>query len=206
MSVERTQNRPFGGVTSMVALLGWLWLLPAVVTFATLPVVADEALDRRTTLGIKLFRATVAADTGLADKRDEGGAVRLLLYYVNDRERARELADRLVEAGAIRGAPVAVSLSADIQLGAFEKRPPVALFVAEEPLEADGLQRLIDYARRHRILLFSPFRGHVERGAGAGLFIAAKVRPYVNPRTLEENGITLRRFFMRIAKRAEGER
>ena len=52
MREQRSQSRPFSGVTSMVALLGWLWLLPAVATLATLPVVADEAIDRRTTLGI----------------------------------------------------------------------------------------------------------------------------------------------------------
>ncbi|GAB6042187.1 hypothetical protein [Endothiovibrio diazotrophicus] len=197
MGRQTRQSRRTGKAISVVALVCWLLLLPA---FATLPALADEELDRRTTIGIKLFRTTLGADTSIEEKRGPDGRLTLILYYTHDRDRAEELAGRLTGAGEIRGLPIEAVLSDDPSLAAFEEKRPAAVFITEEPV-GGGLGRLIDFARRHRILLFSPIRGHVEEGVAAGLFIAAKVRPYVNPHSLEASGINLRSFFIRIAKR-----
>ena len=188
------------GVLPAIVALCWALLVPAFAMLPILPVLADEELDRRTTIGIKLFRTTLAADTAIAEKAGEGGALSLLLFYAHDRERAEVLAERLRAAGAIRRTPIRVALSDDPSLAAFDDHPPVAVFLSEEPDDGEDLARLVDYAEEHGSLLFSPFRGHVERGVGAGLFIAAKVRPYLNLRSLEASGIALRPFFLRIAK------
>ena len=197
---RRNQRRRVNGVIPLMLALWWVLLVPAL---AVLPAVADEELERRTILGIKLFRATLAADTAIADKAGEGGALSLVLFFRGDRALAEELAARLSEAGAIRGTPIRVALSDDPSFTAFGDAPPTAIFLADEPDDGETLDRLVAYAETHRSLFFLPFRGHVERGAGAGLFIAAKVRPYLNLRSLEASGITLRPFFLRISKTVE---
>ena len=50
------------------------------------------------------------------------------------------------------------------------------------------------------MIVYSPFEGHVEKGVLGGLSVEAQVRPYVNRATVEASQITLKPFFMEVAK------
>lgn len=161
---------------------------------------ADSYDDRRVRTGARLFRSLLAADVALERKIGTDGRLHVLVY-ADDADVAAEVARLIAPAdtdqGAVRGLPVSVGIVEE--LPSVDSAAPVGLFLATAPAAAD-LDRLIGWGIAEGVILYSPFEGHVERGVLAGLSIEARVRPFLNQRTLDASGIALKPFYLRVAK------
>ncbi len=163
---------------------------------------SDSVQERRSSAGARLFRSLLAADLGLADKTAADGSLLLLVFHTGDRAEADKLVSALGgddEPDAIRNLPVRIETTSDTSFAAYEGGCPAGIFLAQAPGERD-LRTIIDFGIEHQIVVYSPFEGHVEEGVLAGLSVGARVRPYLNRRTLAASRIELKEFFLKVTK------
>jgi hypothetical protein len=161
---------------------------------------ADDVEDRRASAGVRLFRALLAADVDLPKKTGPSGQLLVLFYYVNDSRRASDLAARFVqESKELRGIAVTTEIANDAAMSRLGTRVPAGIFIAQAPSRAP-LMGLVRYGISHRVIVYSPFEGHVELGVLGGLSVEAQVRPFLNRATLEASQISLKPFFLSVAK------
>lgn len=164
------------------------------------PLDADPAEQARVQTGMRLFRALVAADLGLDGKTLDGGKLLVVFLYTDDARRADELARAFAGAGAaLAGHPLLVETSADPRFAAYGKRVPAGVFLTQAPGQAQ-LRDVVQFGIARRVIVYSPFEGHVEKGVLGGLSVEAQVRPYVNLRTLTASQIALKEFFFKATK------
>ena len=172
------------------------------IAFA-LPLAADDVQDRRAQTGVRLFRTLLAADLDLPKKTVGPNQLLIVFFYVDDRQRAADLAARFAgDAKApekIRDLDVVIELSNDPTLAAHAKRVPAGVFIAQPPKQ-DALKSLVRYGIQRRVIVYSPYEGHVESGVLGGLSIEAQVRPFINLATLEASHISLKEFFLKVTK------
>lgn len=185
-----------------VAALALRLALPAGVAAATAAAVDYE--DGRATSGARIFRAMLAADTEIEGKTGPGGALRLLVVHASDAERARAVAEVIARRDAARTPEPLRGLSVRVEVMALSAlvaggHDAAGIFVAQ-PLGRDEIAALVRHAVEHRVLVYSPFEGDVERGIPGGLSIEAQVRPMVNTQTLQAAGLVLKGFFLKVAK------
>jgi hypothetical protein len=162
---------------------------------------ADAMQDRRAEIGVKLFRAMLAADLDLGQKPLSDGQLLLVFVYADDRARAEALAAAFRGASPepIRGLPVLVETASQAELGKLEKRVPGGVFLTQPP-DAAALRTLVGFGIANHVIVYSPFEGNVENGIAGGLAVEAQVRPYVNLATLAASHINLKEFFLKVAK------
>ena len=166
---------------------------------------ADAYHDRRAETGIKLFRALLAADLDLERKATADGRLLVLFFYTDDRKRAEELAKAFGKAPApgavepVRGLPVSLESTADPSFAQYPARVPAGIFLAQAP-DAQALRAIIRFGIAKRVIVYSPFEGHVESGVLGGLAVEAQVRPYINQGTLTASNIRLKDFFLKVTK------
>jgi len=160
--------------------------------------VADNYPKCRVQVGVKLFRALLAADLDIPEKTNENGNLLLYLLYVDESERAEKSADILHKNrknANIRHLPIQVE---KITLSTLVNQPqlmvPTGIFLTQYLKETD-LQVVI-----HHLIVYSPFEGHVEKGVLGGLTAAAQVRPYLNMNTVRASQVRIKPFFIKVAK------
>lgn len=168
---------------------------------ATASVHADVYDDRRARAGVRVFRSLLSAEIGIENKAGEDGRLHLLIVG-GEEAQVEELATLLAPSKAgkpatLRGLPLDVQRVEQIVAG--EGEVPAGVFLAEAPDEEE-LQALIAWSIANQVMLYSPFEGHVERGVMAGIAIEAKVRPYLNTRTIAEAGLELKPLFLKVSK------
>lgn len=191
-------------------LLSLLLLMCALLLSAS--AVADSYDERRVRTGARLLRSLLAADLALEQKaRTHDGHVLVWVYNQEPRlqsELSELIAPSSGKAALLRGLPVRVVFidrlpapvdASTARASVADAPAPVSLFLASAPDPA-ALPALIDWSTQQGVILFSPFEGHVERGVASGLAIGAKVQPFLNSTALKEAGITLKPFFLRVAK------
>lgn len=184
----------------------WYFFLALLTLHAVANVaLADSREAGRLAMGVKLFRATLAADLALAEKKGPDGRLLLLVFADDDREGAQKFADTLAQGGPIRDIPIQVRIGDQKDLRGAEGPIPAGIFIAQSSLSEHGLQALVGFGRRHHRIVYSPFEGHVEQGVTAGLYITARVQPFVNDRSLEESRIQMKAFFLKVAKHHPGD-
>ena len=103
------------------------------------------------------------------------------------------------QAGTIRNIPISIEITNDKTLGDFQDRVPAGIFLMDPFLEND-LNSIIEYGIKHHVVVYSPFKGDVEQGVFAGLSIEARVRPYINLNTMRSSQISVKPFFLKVAK------
>lgn len=180
------------GATVMAALL----VLALGLGLAGASARADSQDERRVRTGARVFRTLLLADVGLAHKAGVDGKLDIAIY-ASAGAGIDDIAPLIVPEGAGAKGPAIVLRRLDAL--SETTAPPVGLFLAS-PLAGSELTRLIDWSIRHRVILYSPFEGDVERGVTAGLSIEAKVLPFVNQRTLSASGVELKPFFLKVAR------
>ena len=168
------------------------------LAFASL-LFGDEVNDRRAAAGIRLFRALLAADLDLPKKTIAPNQLLIVFFYVDDKARAADLAHRFVAEDKIHGISVVTEVTNDPNFVSYEKRVPAGIFLADAPAKGP-LASIVHWEIAHRVIVYSPFEGHVEKGVLGGLSVEAQVRPYVNRATVEASQISLKPFFMEVAK------
>ena len=189
-------------------LRGLIALGLAFVALASPVIVAGDDATARVQVGVRLFRSLLAADTALEQRADSEGRLLVLVFYASDASRAGSVARQLgtppegQSTAMVRDMPVVLELTSDSTFSAYATRQPAAIFVAE-PLKDDTLRALVRYGVDHRLIVYSPLAGHVEKGVLGGISVEAKVQPYLNRATLQASGVTLKPFFLQVAKFAE---
>jgi hypothetical protein len=191
---------PLPGLPSVRRLFAVLAACILSLSLGLANVHADSYDDRRVRAGARLFRSMLAADTGLARRKDADGSLHVMLYAA-DPQLAREIGALIVPAdpakSKLRGMPMTLQ-NAD-RLPADGTEVPAGLFLASIPSDAE-LERLVRWSIANKVIVYSPFEGHVERGVAGGISIEAKVQPYVNLATLKASGVELKPLFMKVAK------
>lgn len=186
-------------------LAGGFLFLAAVLGAAVPSAVRAAAYgDGRVESGARLFRAMLAADTELEKKIDAEGTLRIVIVHGGDPDRAKTAGDfvarrdvkRIPE--AIRGFPVRTEVIGveDLQ----KASPTVAAVFIGEPLRRESVGALIRFGVERRVIIYSPFEGDVEQGVMGGLAVEAQVRPFVNTAALRASQVTLKEFFLKVAK------
>jgi len=164
---------------------------------------ADEVADRRANAGLRLFRALLAADIELTKKTVAPDQILIVFLYVDDKRRATDFATRFIaeakERDKLRGMTIATEVTNDPNFAAYGARIPAGVFIAEAP-GRQALTSVIKYGIQRHVIVYSPYEGHVESGVLGGLSVEAQVRPYVNRETLEASQISLKSFFLGVAK------
>jgi hypothetical protein len=163
-------------------------------------VFAQGETERRILVGLKLFPTFLAADEGIAAKRDADGRLQLLLLYSDDRATAEELARRLTAVDTVRGMPVEVEVAPYADLDAHQNRPVGGIFLTQW-VDDGELAEVVRFGIENHVVVFSPFKGDVKRGVLAGLFVSDRILPYINMQTLRGTGLQMKPFFLEIAKR-----
>jgi len=194
---------PAGALTTARIQLTLLAVILCTVLLSSASAQAGAEEHLRVAIGLKLFRATLAADLALSTKTDSQGRLLIVLSFATDEARAKRHQRKLMAQGGLLDYPLRVVLSSDPTLSAFEATPPAGVLVTERAFSKPSLQHLQDFCNRHARLLFSPFESHVEHGVASGLFIGARVQPYINLPVLRASGVRLKDFFMQVVKPTE---
>ena len=165
--------------------------------------VADTYSDRRATVGLNLFRALLVADQEAEAKVDEAGELPVYVLYAEDRIQADGYVDTLrLELGNIRERRTRIESVSFNDYLSRKRGSPLGIFISPR-LTGDELERLIQRSIEQGVILFSPFEGDVEKGVLAGLSVQASVRPYINLKVLEETGVAIKPFYLKVARTYE---
>ena len=170
-----------------------------VVPLAVQSLLAQDALSPRLQIGASILPAIIAANKRLASADQQLPPV--YIVYLNNSHLANQLADGLRQNDAVRQRELEIT---SLSLAELLERNPIqasALFVSE-PM-GEELEQLIEFSRQQKLLLFSPYKGDVERGVATGLRVTDKVLPMVNMDSLKQSNIFLKAFFLRIAVKHE---
>ena len=164
---------------------------------------SDSFSERRTQVGLKLFRTLVSADLNIASKSNGEGELPVVLVYANDQAQAAELQQQLQsDFNAVGNVPVRIDIGSLSTLLASDENKPAAIFISQ-PLKAPEREALVTYSVKREIILFSPFDGDVEQGVLAGLSVQSTVRPLINQHTLERGRYRIKSFYLKVAKHYE---
>src|ERR1051325_1905631 len=176
------------------------WFLAILLVFLALRAAAEDVQALRARAGVRFFRSLLAADVDLPKKTIPPDQLLIVFFYVDDARGAKDLMARFGEqAKELRGLPVVTETTKDATLSAYAQRVPAGLFIAQPP-NKKTLASIIKYGIDHHVIVYSPYEGHVESGVLGGLFVDAQMRPFVNGATLSASHITLKDFFLKVAK------
>jgi len=209
---ERIRTRCFGPLKLPLGAIVSVMKLPKVLIGLQIAVIlvcgtavclADSNQDRRLRTGAKLFRALLAADLGLEQRIAADGRLHVLIV-TDDPGAADEVAGLIkgIEGSVentIRNIPLKITIVPD--LGAYQQGPIAGVFIASDNVQ--DLQRIVKLGIEQNTIVYSPFEGHVEQGVLAGLSVEARVRPFLNRKTLKASGIKLKPFFLKVSRMYE---
>ena len=159
---------------------------------------ANEKEMRRIMVGLKLFPAVIAADTQLAKKIDTQGNLSIYILYDDDAKLANNLAKRLTVVNKIKTIPISLKVTTYDDFINNGTSSAIAAFLAQTP--NNKTQELLHRAISSSTLLFSPFKGDVEKGVHSGFIVSDRILPYVNLKTMQQSRIQLKAFFLRVSK------
>ena len=169
---------------------------------------AGEMIDARINIGLKLFRAILAADLKIKTKINSNAELPLLLIYKDNINKGKKYAKNLLDLGKknghaqIKNIPIKVSF-VHYQFFTSEKNDlPAGIFLLDK-MSAEELAPIISFAIKNHIIVYSPFDGDIEKDITAGLSIGARVRPIINVKTLNASQIQIKPFFLKVAKKYE---
>ena len=174
-------------------------ILLFLASFQFSTICAGEWEDQRILAGLDLFPTLLSADKKISEKTD-GGKLRLAIVYVNKEDFAEKLAGHLEKIKTIRGMPVSIDIIADAEFERLFSGGKVAGVFLSQNI-GSGLPGIIESAKKHHTIVFSPFDGDVEKGVPAGIFIDDRIHPYVNVKALNHFKIELIELFLEIAKK-----
>ncbi len=171
----------------------WIWALLLLVCFGSLQ--ANSVIAPRLRVGINLFPAFLAARMQSEQRPDHA-----VVVFVEMNREIEQIVD-LLEDRLRRSMPdTTLSLAKAGTLAAVHRnRPITALFIAQHLSEVE-IAELTRFADSMQIISFSPFAGDVERGILGGIAVSDRILPEINLGTLRRSGISLKPFFLRVAR------
>ncbi|MBF0445681.1 MAG: hypothetical protein HQL68_08825 [Magnetococcales bacterium] len=163
----------------------------------------EAAATARVDLGIEFFSSFLAADANIGGKTDKNNQLVVVILHNGNETMAQKLALLMRQVQNIRGFPLRVVLTNDPTLTNFNNFTPAGIFLSQP--RPDDLEQVIAWGRQHHRLVLSPFPGDVERGILGGISVREVVLPKVNMTALQEWKVSLKPFFLRIARRYDHE-
>ncbi len=152
--------------------------------------------ELRVKAGLDLFPSLLTADLDISKKKGRDGYITIVLLYLDNKTRALDMAGQISRLKEIHGIPIHVDVTDDPAMSMYAA-PPAGIFITQ-PLNS-RLADVVDYAEKNSVILFSPFKGDVEKGVLGGLSISDRVLPYINKKTMESSKIQIKQFFMRVS-------
>jgi len=183
-------------------------LFMALYYLANAGLFAGEMTDARINIGLKLFRAILAADLDIKSKKSTHGKLPVLIIYKDNSNKGKRFADNLLMLGRKSGQAQIKNIPIDVKYISYQTflveqhSLPAGIFLVEK-MSIDELQPIVDYGIKNHIITYSPFDGDVEKNITAGVTIGARVRPTINMNTLNESDIQIKSFFLKVAKKYE---
>ena len=179
----------------------WLALLLSLTPLGVPTAVAQSDLSPRMRIGVNLLPAVIAANKNLRAQLNQQNKITVYLVFRSNPALAKSIARQLSSKPRILGHPTEYIIMSSQELLTSAPLTTNILFIVE-PL-ANDLNAVLDFARKHRLLSFSPFKGDVEKGISTGFRVTDKVLPLVNLKSLRHSRIQLKAFFLRIAVKYE---
>ncbi|MCW8931143.1 MAG: hypothetical protein OQL19_12990 [Gammaproteobacteria bacterium] len=184
----------------------YVWL--AFFSLSSAALNAGEMTDARINIGLKLFRAILAADLAIKTKQNNQNELPILIIYKDNPHKGDKFSQILSDMGKkdghaqIKGIPLNI-ISISYQNFLDEKYDsPAGIFLVDK-MSNDELEQIVDYGITQHTIIYSPFEHDVKKNITAGLHIGARVHPIVNMKTLKASKIQLKSFFLKVAKKYE---
>jgi len=187
-------------ITKIVVVI--LWFVSVLLVNPS-SVYARDANDRRLQIALSIFPKIVAVDTDIREKLDKNKRLLLAFIYKFDDAKSHQLSNKLQrkikKIAGLSYKTLTIKLNGRLDKETFS---PAAMFLTER-LSPKSFNRIMRFAKRNHILVFSPFTGDVERGATVGIAITSRVKPYFNMQTLEDSSISINPLLIKVSKRYE---
>ncbi len=148
-----------------------------------------------------LFPSLLAADMDIGKKKGPDGKLLLVLLFPDKKETAEEMARHLERIKQIRGIPIRVETANGMSLESFADRSLAGIFLTGR--FSRGLDSVIAFGRKRQVIVFSPFKGDIQRGVPGGIFVSNRILPYINAKAMRSAGIRIKPFFSSISKHYE---
>jgi hypothetical protein len=190
-------NRTLKSIKLFIAAMLALLLLLSGSAFA------DSFEERRALVGLKLFRTLVTADLELISKTNGDNQVPILLVYAANKSKAEEYQQQLqLIFNSVKQYSFKVKVGDLKKIKSTDKEKFAAIFVAEQ-LNDEEIDPVVSYGIENKVIVFSPYEGDVERGVLGGISVQATVRPVINMQTLKQSKLSIKPFFLKVAKQYE---
>lgn len=180
--------------TKVVSCLFLILILMSTTHFA------DEPLTPRIQIGLNLIPAVLAANKHI-NTEHHLETLTLHIVYRHNKQLAIDSARQLESVRDIRGRKLLIEVINFNDLMGHNIRQYDALFICE--ILGQDLDVMIRYARKKKVILFSPFKGDVKKGVMAGFEVTNKVLPAINLKAMKNSNVDLKAFFLRIAVKYE---
>lgn len=189
--IKQNRHLKIGLVLGQLLCLCLCFCLPSQATAMDGPEV------RLLMAGLELFPSFLAADQQIQSKRNDDGALQLVIIYNNDKRTADKMASRLKQIGKIKSIPINTTVT---QSGSFKELSgkPAGIFISQDNI--GNLNSIVQYGKQHSIITFSPFSADLEQGVTGSISVTSRIRPQVNMLTLKSSHLAIKPFFLRISK------
>ena len=167
------------------------------------PALANSFEERRVQVGMKLFRTLLTSDLKLKEKVHGEKSIPVLMVYASDKDKAESYRQQLESLFKnVKHYTFKVKSGSIQDLASDKENQYAAIFFAQK-IEDDELSPVVKFGIDKKIIVFSPFEGDVERGVLGGISVQATVRPLINMLTLKKSNLSIKPFFLKVAKQYE---
>ncbi|MFW5723308.1 MAG: hypothetical protein ACOCWF_01955 [Halochromatium sp.] len=156
--------------------------------------------QQRLRVGLRIFPAVISALEGLQQRQSADGRLHVAVAYQGSDAAVDQVVTGLEEIEQIQDMPLTVTVLALEELRTYRGPPLGGIFIASVDLKP-ALMR--DLSVTHGALVFSPFAGHVQAGAVAGIHVTDRILPAINRAQAQRAGVRFKAFFLRVAHHAE---
>jgi len=153
--------------------------------------------DPRVIVGLDLFPSFLAADNNILNKTNENDKLLIVFIYKYRKIEVEKMVDYFKKMKELKNKLIDTSVINYDEIDSIQKLKPAGIFIAEPFYD---LSSIVKIGINNRIIIFSPYEGDVEQGILCGIFIGAKILPYINKKTMINSKINFKSFFLRISK------
>jgi len=161
---------------------------------------ADDNVEHRINIGLKLFPTIVGGNLNLGNKLNDDGKLLLLIAVKKNHTQAQIMEHTLRQTvNNIYKYPLSIKVTDNLFLQKNQNLKIAGIFISEK-FPKNELQSIIDFGIKNKTIVFSPFTDDVEQGAHAGIFIRTQIKPALNITTIKKTGIRFNKLFLKVAK------
>lgn len=178
------------------------WMVLVVLLCFSSPAWSEE--DFRVLNGLKMFKSILQADQDINDKHNADNGLDIVFLYTGDLQRAEKLARSFLrmgrgdKKGRIKDMPVFVHLVKDMAHIEELEIAAAGIFILNK-LSTEEIKAIALFGQSRNVVTYSPFRGDVEKGIFSGLTIDTSPKPFINAQVMNDSGIRIKSFFLRVA-------